>query len=200
MSTLSAHPKQGAFVESLGLKHHPCLQASLDELLESAREAGRSADDINYKGTAVIMSMRFHFASTFAKLQEWPSEISRTLECSPSGAACAAAEQLVEEMKPHVGAVQAVPDVNVGAPQVGVAGELESILTAMHAGKHPAPASGVAATTCSVSTANGTSLSDMYLPLIISLCWIHCCTQSEQEVWSHASSIGLAEYKIPGLP
>jgi hypothetical protein len=134
------------------------------------------------------MSMRFHFASTFAKLQEWPSEISKALESSPSGAASAVEKQLVEEMKPHDGAIQAVPALNVGAPQVGVAGELESILTAMQARKPPAPGRGAAATSCSISAANGATLSDQHLSPMFSHHWVSLsCTQSATSTRSQAA-------------
>lgn len=65
---------------------HVEVQGSLEELLAGAADAD-SAADAGYKGTAVIMSMRFHFATTFAKLREWPAEIGKVLEASARGAA-----------------------------------------------------------------------------------------------------------------
>ena len=68
-------------------------QAPLDELLTSARQArgvlARSAESpqatqlvAGFRSTAVTMSMRFHYAATYARLQEWPAklaEVTRTL-------------------------------------------------------------------------------------------------------------------------
>ena len=78
------------------------VQAALEELLQKAQEPRSSpGDEHDYTHTAVVMSMRFHFASTFAKLQEWPSEISKVLECSQRSAAA----ELVSEKNPSDAAV-----------------------------------------------------------------------------------------------
>ena len=65
-----------------------CMQGSLSELLDAAKAdvpiAESSGDNIDFKGTAITMSMRFHFATTFAKLREWPAEISRVMSASTS--------------------------------------------------------------------------------------------------------------------
>jgi hypothetical protein len=67
------------------------VQGSLEELLEAAQAGddasattGAAADEVNFKGTAIVMSMRFHFANTIAKLREWPVEDSRVMASTPA--------------------------------------------------------------------------------------------------------------------
>ena len=72
------------------------MQSSLEELLAGARDDVAGGADAGYKGTAVIMSTRFHFATTFAKLREWPAEIAKVLEASSRGAA----ERMLAERMP----------------------------------------------------------------------------------------------------
>ena len=76
------------------------MQGALEELLQGAPAASSPSfegeNSSGYKANAVILSIRFHFANTVAKLREWPAEVAKLLD--------PAAQVAAERMRADIGA------------------------------------------------------------------------------------------------
>jgi hypothetical protein len=75
------------------------MQAALDELLAKAEDARKvlkrshrspaaTCLDAEFNSDAVTMSMRFHVANTYARLQEWPTKLSGLNHTHPGETPC----------------------------------------------------------------------------------------------------------------